>query len=616
MKPNDKFNWRGVWLEIEREFTTRRRLHMMRLGVLFGVLTIVYFIIALTACSNALDRDVDDLTKASNCAQAFSAVTFIGLLGGLSVSASLMLSELSDKARRLSYLMIPVGMTEKFVGQTVFYVFGYILAFSACTIGATAVAGASVKMFYGFFDFGILDGFSPLDGAFGFRGLRFMLFLLSMASFYVAGAAFFPRYTFFKTMLAIYALQLIFSTFLLTTVPLLGFYSLSFRAGIPSGLLKWSCDLLMAVVIVFNCWIGCRRFKETDIIGNSNGSSRTIYVFSALGAGVVALLLVIVARFTLFVPDTETLTFSRKSVAHELAPFCSLEIIQRGSASGAVTDYDPDYEWLVVETSSEVVGPEIHIPADMTDFLIDEVVDGKLTLTYTLRTDDNTRVRISPTFPVRLVVPDGALESLSGNAPAVGTMTLRGLEASRFNLATDFEVILQNCAVDTLNVEVCDKSAESGSMLSDDFLSAAMRRNGIEADDTKDSGTTGAFASALRQSHIGLLVVTLRNELTEFDMWSVKTLQNGNLPSSIGRFEFHGADQEATYSLGYIFGDGISVGSALIAPNIVSDGSFISGVPSVVRQRGSKSPEAHGNKDNDTPSAGYYGDDVVIDYYE
>ncbi len=130
--------------------------------------------------------------------------TIFLFIGG-SVFASTVFSDLYDKHKNLSWLMLPASTLEKFLAQlilsTVFYIGILLLGFFFASCAANALLQIALN-----YDIGWFHPFEP--GVW----LFISKFLLFHALFFL-GAAYFKRYVFIKTIAFLFALMIV--TFIL-----------------------------------------------------------------------------------------------------------------------------------------------------------------------------------------------------------------------------------------------------------------------------------------------------------------------------------------------------------------------------------------------------------------
>lgn len=270
MKNSDSFSLKNALLACGYEFSERRRTQLLRGGALLGILTLVVFTIIFTTGHKEFARhsasDNEELTL------FVGFFIYLGFTIGSTISASMMLSRLGNKASRITYLMTPLSSTEKFVGQWLFYVVGFTLLYVVAAAVALGISAALIKIIYEVNIFDSLFLYQALHVArheVSFINAVILLVILipfAEASYYVAGSAFFPRYTFLKTLLATYVIQVIGNFIFIPGLTLLDFMHKELPLGHGVNYLIYFANIMLVTITLFNWWIAARRFRETDVI--------------------------------------------------------------------------------------------------------------------------------------------------------------------------------------------------------------------------------------------------------------------------------------------------------------------------------------------------------------
>lgn len=185
-------------------------------------------------------------------------VLYIFMAGMLcTVSASMLFSDMATKEGKISLLMTPARISDKFLARLLTVVPG---SFAVAIIGFYAMAG-SIIVAHGF-SYGIWVKMSPigLDLCCAESAMLFSMFLLNL-SFFIYGAVAWPKKSFIKTLGLLVVLQLILS-FLLMTVIRTGFI-FSFHLDPRVG--EWTFTAVMLIIAGAITYGAYHRLKHTYV---------------------------------------------------------------------------------------------------------------------------------------------------------------------------------------------------------------------------------------------------------------------------------------------------------------------------------------------------------------
>lgn len=183
----------------------------------------------------------------------------------ISIFGSLTFHSMSTKQSRISALMAPASMAEKFwmqaiihtVGGTVVIILGWLIG---CLILRVSFGGTWLLE-------DILDDFAP-----NAKSLAFHIFALVVLTFYfwnsiyALGSAFWPKLSWLKTWLAITVVQWLVGILMMSSTFLMDFDLDYFGEHIDDESFLRCCILMVALLTV-GCWTAAWfRFRNTQIV--------------------------------------------------------------------------------------------------------------------------------------------------------------------------------------------------------------------------------------------------------------------------------------------------------------------------------------------------------------
>lgn len=260
-------------MALSYEFRERRRLQLLRGGVLFGALLLICFFVSWISSA---DRSMVTDTNAFGFTSGFLILTMAvawTFYIGISVSASLMFGALSSSRKRIAYFMVPLSQNEKYAGQLLFYYFGFPVIFLICLLLAMACNDVISRLVWDISLFEMIDlcvifnWFKAYISQSALILTATALYPFLYASFFVVGSVFFTRHTFLIILLIMTVVGWIagnaaMAVFYMMT-PLFEEWTLSESSLIYLPSLAIIFEL---IVIFFNLAIAGRRLREIDII--------------------------------------------------------------------------------------------------------------------------------------------------------------------------------------------------------------------------------------------------------------------------------------------------------------------------------------------------------------
>ncbi|MCM1109894.1 MAG: hypothetical protein NC336_01655 [Clostridium sp.] len=265
-----------------REYAEKRRVQNLRLLALACFATLGVFCMLWSTSGDDREYTFRNLTGTLSAAVA---LLYLGYWAVSCFSASMMLDQLTTREKRLGFFMAPVGVREKYWGQWLFYVVGFtlmyiVIALVALTLGSLLARIAFPSMFdYEMTETSLVGSIvnEMFPSRLPFRRLTTILLLflapIANSSFFVAGSAYFGRHSFVKTLIGMWAFQMVLG--MVFGVSALIFFRIApgfeifsanhtFSNGLESAI-PWLVMAAMLAISGFNWWAGSYRLRETDI---------------------------------------------------------------------------------------------------------------------------------------------------------------------------------------------------------------------------------------------------------------------------------------------------------------------------------------------------------------
>ncbi len=189
MNPTKEFDLSRVGLLIKKELFYQRKAPWIIIG---GLFVFLLFINLLISSENPGANDLP-------ANQLFFYVATLLILGTIFTSSAF--NELNNKSSAHHYLSIPASNLEKLISKWLVTGIFYAIAFNIFYVIFTVVSSALTNYF---FDQAFII-FNPFESRFELNGRTPILFTklyLSLHTVYLAGAVYFRKYAYFKTMLA------------------------------------------------------------------------------------------------------------------------------------------------------------------------------------------------------------------------------------------------------------------------------------------------------------------------------------------------------------------------------------------------------------------------------
>lgn len=191
---------------------------------------------------------------------------FIFLFGSGCLFASMMGDDITSKNRRIATLMLPASMLEKYAAQWLKYVIICPVVFYIGWILMDLLATGVITMIWHNPEVPILT-FTEIASA-NIELPELILLYLCTQSVFILGAAFWPRFSCIKTMIAMWVIGMVEAGILWLVVfrPLFysGQYKYYMQDEVPIN--DTFVTVIVIAVTLFNWILPYFRFKETDVV--------------------------------------------------------------------------------------------------------------------------------------------------------------------------------------------------------------------------------------------------------------------------------------------------------------------------------------------------------------
>lgn len=261
-----------MWALTKHYAVENRRNILITLGVMFGIILLVSILF-----TKACPRDLP-MHGAERGSILWLIYIFIAGLA-CTILGSLTFSSMSTKSKRISNMMLPAKQSEKFVSQCLLYVVGGNIALILSLLLADTLSAII---------FGFAPGWYYIPDAIGIAdiirdsdlGINFLLAIcfgglwlfLFGQSFYILGSTLWPRKSFLKTYIALFALQIILP--ILMPWGLIGnglegfvnyFDGIHF-SSLQGWLMVWCVMIFLYALLAGVYFLAWQRYKRLEIV--------------------------------------------------------------------------------------------------------------------------------------------------------------------------------------------------------------------------------------------------------------------------------------------------------------------------------------------------------------
>lgn len=275
---SDKYSTARMWALTKRCFIENRRNITITAGVIFGIMLLVTIMITKAMCGDETEWSVSRAQKRG----VTILIMFIWVAGFIAqILGSLTFSSMSSKQKRIPNLMLPAAQSEKFISQCLLYIVGGNLFIIISMFLVDTTSALIFGMLPGWLSFDIADISNALIGlsheTYGLQILSIIIlgslsaFLLSQ-SIYVLGSAWWPRKSFLKTFVALFALQMGLSIcipfgLLFNWAPTLERLFSNWDLTIETGLtIGWIAVILAYSALFIIYWLAWQRYKRLEVV--------------------------------------------------------------------------------------------------------------------------------------------------------------------------------------------------------------------------------------------------------------------------------------------------------------------------------------------------------------
>lgn len=186
------------------------------------------------------------------------------LFGSGCLFASTMGNDVSTKDRRINTLMLPASMLEKYLAQWIKFVIVCPIVFYIGWILMDLLATGIITMIW-------RNPEVPILTIFAFKDLdlpELILLYLCTQSFFILGAAFWPRFSCIKTAIMMWVISIVeaFLVWLVVIRPMISSKGFLANEGIVSNDYENLFICVFIAITLFNWIFPYFRFKETDVV--------------------------------------------------------------------------------------------------------------------------------------------------------------------------------------------------------------------------------------------------------------------------------------------------------------------------------------------------------------
>ncbi|MCM1310385.1 MAG: hypothetical protein NC301_05080 [Bacteroides sp.] len=269
---SNSYSTARMWALTKRYAVENRRNIFITLGVMFGIIFLMSLLFTKT-CPH--DYDWRDSERGAILWIIYAFIA--GLV--VQITGSLTFSSMSTKSKRISNMMLPAKQSEKFISQCLLYVIGGNIALILSLILADTLSSVIFGFVPGWYylpqNLDISDLITDLPYGLNilfvaiFGGM--WLFLFGQA-IYVLGSTLWPKKSFLKTYIALFALQII--------VPILMPWNLigdGFNVfahwfegkeftSLQGWLMVWAIIIFLYALIVGVYHLAWQRYRRLEIV--------------------------------------------------------------------------------------------------------------------------------------------------------------------------------------------------------------------------------------------------------------------------------------------------------------------------------------------------------------
>lgn len=266
------FSFRRVGLLVKKDISENKKSFLLKIGLMYGVIAMVSILISLVQSESYYDVEsyrfynyLDGGEDPSWDMQMAMYGFFFTLFGCL--SAASVFENMKNKTSRLSALMVPATMLEKYISRLLLFLVTFVPIFLfGCLLGEFIRYISMFAIYHG----SDMLKFMSLSYIWQYISDEdFWLMVLGVVfwqSVYTLGSSIWPKNSFLKTFVAVWVILLALAVFLAVVVGIIFDFDKKYA---PDAFLKLPDALgyIMTVgAILFNYTLAYFRLKESEII--------------------------------------------------------------------------------------------------------------------------------------------------------------------------------------------------------------------------------------------------------------------------------------------------------------------------------------------------------------
>ncbi len=269
---SDSYSTARMWALTKRHCVENRKNIAITISVIFGLLLLSAILITKSM------YDPDFQSEDSRAGVFWACACFaIGII--VQILGSLTFSAMSTKPKRISNLMLPAAQSEKFISQCLIHVVGGNLVLILSVVLADTISALIFSMtpgWYMFFDAMWNKKFAIDPNGHQMLCMIFLCILwcfLISQSLFVLGSAFWPRKSFLKTFVALFALEIIMPIIIPIRLVLnfsetieRFFRSLADLSANEIIALWWCAIAVAYALLALVYWLAWRRYKNMAVV--------------------------------------------------------------------------------------------------------------------------------------------------------------------------------------------------------------------------------------------------------------------------------------------------------------------------------------------------------------
>lgn len=266
------FSLRRVGLLVKKDIAENKKSLFLKIGLMYGVIVMISILISLGFSGNYYDVESYRICNFLNDGEdpswdmQMSVYQFFFVLFGC-LSAASVFENMKDNKSRLSTLMIPATMLEKYISRLLLFVIAFVPVFIlGCLLGET-IRYISMSAIY--HDCEMLK-YMSLSYIWQYVSDEdFWLMVLGIVfwqSVYTLGSSIWSKNSFLKTFVAVWIVLLALTLFLVIVAVIVFDFDKKYDADVFLNLPDALGYIMIVGAILFNYVLAYFRYKESEII--------------------------------------------------------------------------------------------------------------------------------------------------------------------------------------------------------------------------------------------------------------------------------------------------------------------------------------------------------------